>query len=509
MSAPESPDGVRLARLRIALLLFAALTSVPLLGVRDLWQSDEPRYALVGREIVRDGDWIVMHLNREIYTEKPPLYFWCEALLGSLTGDVGPFTARLPSSLSGAIGVLLCFELGRRLLGARIAFAGALMLATAVQWWWLSQRCALDVMLAAFVLAAMLLVEMGRAASGARADRWFVAAFVAAGGGFLVKGPPVLVFFAGALLARAWAAREWRFLARLPWLRGLLALAAVVALWAAPWAARLGLDEVERILVRQTAGRISRSIAHAEPWHFFLRTVPGTFAPWSLAWIGLAWVAWKRRRRAPPGRAGLPDGARYLLAWSAWCLVAFSCFSGKRTLYLLPILPALALCTAFALDRLAPAGRDLLLPVRRVAVGAGLLMLVLALVWMPLADRGFELGPLRVPSQSSRRIGERVRREADAGATVALIDLHYAESVIYFSGLDRVATIDLPWLDPTDGGHPDVRRIRELADRLRDRLVLVLETTEAERLLQALPRGADPIDETSCDGRTYALLRAR
>ena len=54
------------------------------LGATDLWAPDEPRYAQVADEIVTGGHGaaglIVMHVDGEPYSEKPPLYFWLAAL---------------------------------------------------------------------------------------------------------------------------------------------------------------------------------------------------------------------------------------------------------------------------------------------------------------------------------------------------------------------------------------------------------------------------------------------
>ena len=51
------------------------------IGARDLWNPDEPRYAQVAREMLGTGEWVVPHLNGQVYTEKPPLYFWLIALI--------------------------------------------------------------------------------------------------------------------------------------------------------------------------------------------------------------------------------------------------------------------------------------------------------------------------------------------------------------------------------------------------------------------------------------------
>ena len=77
----------RLSPRRQVLLLCAlgAATFLPSLPLRDLWNPDEPRYAEVAREMRVTGEWLVPHLNGEIYSEKPPLLFWLSAL-GQMAG---------------------------------------------------------------------------------------------------------------------------------------------------------------------------------------------------------------------------------------------------------------------------------------------------------------------------------------------------------------------------------------------------------------------------------------
>ncbi len=43
----------------------------------------------------------MLHLNGEVYSQKPPLYFWLAALAGAPANRVSEIAARLPSALSG------------------------------------------------------------------------------------------------------------------------------------------------------------------------------------------------------------------------------------------------------------------------------------------------------------------------------------------------------------------------------------------------------------------------
>src|SRR3546814_20707521 len=50
------------------------------LGLRDPWPADEPRFVLVAKQMWESGDWWFPHRGQELYSDKPPLYFW---LLGA------------------------------------------------------------------------------------------------------------------------------------------------------------------------------------------------------------------------------------------------------------------------------------------------------------------------------------------------------------------------------------------------------------------------------------------
>ncbi len=71
---------------RAALLgaLFAALVTLPGLGIGTLWDNSETAYGEVAREIVLTHDWVVMHLNGQPWFVQPPLYFWLAALLAKV-----------------------------------------------------------------------------------------------------------------------------------------------------------------------------------------------------------------------------------------------------------------------------------------------------------------------------------------------------------------------------------------------------------------------------------------
>ena len=110
------------------------------LGRWDLWNPDEPRYAEVAREMVKGGDWILLHLNGRDYGNKPPLFFWLMAFSSYLWQGFTSFAVRFPSALFGTLTVLLTFFLGKELYTSRAGLFSGLVLATSVEFAYLSTR---------------------------------------------------------------------------------------------------------------------------------------------------------------------------------------------------------------------------------------------------------------------------------------------------------------------------------------------------------------------------------
>jgi 4-amino-4-deoxy-L-arabinose transferase-like glycosyltransferase len=75
------------------------------LGSMDLLSLNEGRRALAIQEMVSSGNWLLPHLNGELYLTKPPLLYWLSSSLGFIWG-VNEWTLRLPSALA-AIAVLI------------------------------------------------------------------------------------------------------------------------------------------------------------------------------------------------------------------------------------------------------------------------------------------------------------------------------------------------------------------------------------------------------------------
>jgi len=390
-SAHEAPVSPRLRGLVLAaaaLLLLAGLDAV------DLWAPDEPRYAQVAEEL-RSGahgpaGLVLLHLNGEPYTQKPPLYFWLAAGIGAPLGRVTELAARLPSALAGIALVALTAALGSRLLGGGAGLLGAALLLSTFSFAHLARRAQLDPLLALLETAALAAFFRLDRGLGARTAN-LAAMHAALGLAVLAKGPvgflvPLLVV--GLYLV--WERRPREIARVFPAWALVLSLGPGLA-WLGAALALAPPGTFGEAMGANVFGRFFAGTSHERPFYYYLYQFPVDALPWTALWPAVFLAA---RRRVFVADPALRDPAslrawRFLLAWVGASVLFFSLSAGKRGLYLLPALPAATLLCADACLRLLGA---LARPPRAVGIGAagGAALLTalgaaaLAAPWLPL-----------------------------------------------------------------------------------------------------------------------------
>jgi 4-amino-4-deoxy-L-arabinose transferase-like glycosyltransferase len=353
------------------LALLAALTFLPGLGSRDLWNPDEARYAEVAREMLLLGHWAVPHLNGQVYTQKPPLFFWAIAFSGWITGGLNETTARLPTALSAIAAVLLVFRIGERFFGRRAAWIAAAAFATCFKILWQGRFGQIDMTLTALVLLGVWFWV--RAYTEDR-PRLYLLFFVAAGLATLAKGPVGLLPPLLSMLVFLGLTRNGREIRRMNVGLGLLLWAAVVFAWLVPAGLDGGREYLEQIVFKQNVTRYADPWHHFQPWYYYLTLIPGEFFPWSFLLPTALVVGWKRITEKPAR-----DGFLFCLCWAAVTVLFFSVSPAKRSVYILTMYPAMALMAGAALDRVAAEWprwrRWLVVP---LGLAAGLILLIVA-----------------------------------------------------------------------------------------------------------------------------------
>jgi 4-amino-4-deoxy-L-arabinose transferase-like glycosyltransferase len=323
------------------LALMALLLGICVFGLgRDLWTPDEPREAEISREMWLDPG-VIPTLNDEIFIEKPPLYYWTVAGVFELTGSATPWAARSVSAASGFLTLLLVFLWGRREFSVGVGALAAIGLATSAQFMISSHWVLIDpLLMLVMTVAAWAAWELLGRNGGARAATVLHAALVV---GLWTKGliGPVLLG-CGLVVMLVWT-RDPRLVWRLRPLTGTVALTLATALFVALVYRQVGfsavrewfwVNHVQRFIEPENTG-------HAQPFYYYLLTIPTAALPW---WVPFADV-FRRSRWRDAQFANRPFRV-YLASLCLGMTLILSASTTKRAIYLLPMLPLLALLIA-------------------------------------------------------------------------------------------------------------------------------------------------------------------
>jgi 4-amino-4-deoxy-L-arabinose transferase-like glycosyltransferase len=335
-------------------MLFALVVLGAGLGLRSPWPADEPRFVLVAKQMWESGEWLFPHRGHELYPDKPPLYFWMLAAAYALVRDWN--AAFLIPSLLAALGTLtLTYDFARRQCDRRAGVWAAGAVLCAFQFAYQAKRAQIDPTVVFFITLGLYGIGRHVLSTGPN-WRWYWLGCFAAGLGVISKGVGFLALL--ALLPYIWMRWRirrgdvWHGLSPIAagqtgrWLLGAPAFLSAIALWLVPMvtvALTSGNPEhrayLDDLLFRQTATRYVNAWHHHQPFWYYGEVILLFWLPFSLfiPWLIGPWRdAWRQR----DARVWWP------LLWALLVLVFFTASSGKRDMYILPALPAIALSAA-------------------------------------------------------------------------------------------------------------------------------------------------------------------
>lgn len=325
-----------------------AITAIVILagiGLRDPWPPDEPRFALMAKEMWETGNWFFPHRGGEIYPDKPPMVMWMILLFYGLIGNL-KIAFLLPSAILSLCTMWMTYDIAKRLYNPKIGLYAGFLLAITLHFILQAKSGQLDapvafwVMLGSYGLLRHLILGP--------AWKWYYLAFFAMGMGIITKGVgflPVLMLFGLIIVSPSWYDKSNKQL--LKWFAGIFFLLIAVSLWLIPMLIQVENNPTpdvlayrDNILLKQTVNRYAKSWAHLQPFYYYvLEVIPlfwlplSLFIPWLIKPIKQAFINKERR-------------IVYPLVMVFFVIFFFSLSKGKRAEYMLPILPMFVLIIA-------------------------------------------------------------------------------------------------------------------------------------------------------------------
>lgn len=270
------------------------------LGGRSILHRDLPRFAVIAREMIMGGDWLVPQQHGKPYLNKPILFIWMVAGPSALVGDANAVLLRLPSALALVVtGLSTCAWARARTGSLAIGRVAGLFVVTMFLTSELGRTGRPDMLAAACSTACAACLDRAALGRGTRRDPWW--AGLALGAGLLSKGPVVMLVPAAVLLLPTpGTTLRGRLGAARPWLVFLVGLA-VAALWVVPAWQRAGDGFFQGLVVRQVSERVAGRGNHQEAWWYYLLELPPVLAPWGLLGTAVALGALHPRVRRAVG----------------------------------------------------------------------------------------------------------------------------------------------------------------------------------------------------------------
>lgn len=324
-------------------LLLILIFSVSLLGLGawGLTESSEARYAEISREMLIDDDFVHPRLLEIQHYHKPPLTYQISALGYKIFG-INEFGARFFLQIALLLQVFLTYRIGLllfkrekiALLASIIYFSFPIVLMA-------SNNLTTDAYLTTFVIMAIYSWLLYRLKS--KIFGLYLAA-IALGLGFLTKGPvvllPFLVFIGTYTFYKG---RRMKFnihslLAALLFL-GVSASWFILVIREIPelWNYFFETHTIERALNAQDFNR-------DKPFWYFFAYSPLVGIPWFFFFLVLLVRNLRKKDKIDPV-------VKMLILNTGIVLLAFSLFSSKLVLYVLPLYLYVALASAFFIQK--------------------------------------------------------------------------------------------------------------------------------------------------------------
>lgn len=203
------------------------------LGVLDLIDPSESRYAFVAQEMLLSNDWVVPKLQMSDgladYMSKPPLHFWATALCYKLFG-VSEWSSRLPSFLSAVLIAICLIGFAQRYINAGVGVTAAIITLSSGLFFFFSGASILDLTFTAGVVVSTvsLLFHLDKNSS----DRFFCSiSAIFAAAAFLIKGPVALIYIIGTPLIFAFLKKEFFIIKRFNWVLFSIVFTLVIFPW--------------------------------------------------------------------------------------------------------------------------------------------------------------------------------------------------------------------------------------------------------------------------------------
>lgn len=348
----------------LCLFVFCYIFLFHQLGLNPLIDVDETRYADMAREILQKSDWITMHLNFNIFYEKPPLYFWMLASSYMLFGKISEFTARFPIALTASFAVFYTYYFGKKTISRVFGLISALILLSCIQFLVLARVAIIDMILSTFIMSSIYSGFLTYFCKESNQKYYWWAAYFFSALAVLAKGLPGLILpFAVMGFVATITGNLKKMFKPENILPGFVIFFTISLPWHLAIFHKNGMAFVNDYIIKQHFSRFidSKGIGRQAPLYFFLPVFAVGFFPWICSFLASTINGIKHLTKdnilslytklkdifAVNEEKRTEKLLVLMICYFALVMLFFSASSTKLATYILPLYPAAALLTGY------------------------------------------------------------------------------------------------------------------------------------------------------------------
>ncbi len=328
-----------------ATLIVAIIVFFGGLGSVDLMSLNEGRRALAIQEMTASGDWLLPHLNGQLYLTKPPLLYWLSSAF-AMFGDVNEWTLRLPSALAAIAVLWIVYRYTNKQAGPWAALFSVQVLVANLGFSMLGRRAEIEMLLTALCVGSIL--SALQYIQDQANKNWIYLSYFLLALALMTKGPLVLLLVTLPLLVAAIYNKNPHIKTVLLNWRGWLIFIVVGLAWYALVTLKLGVDIWATVIKRDMLNKMQSE--SAKPLLSYLGWIAVDFMLLIALFLVRAKEFFKQQMQQPQQLV--------LLLAAIVPFIMFSLFSNKHAKYLLPIYPIIAILLAIKLAAIFDAAKE-------------------------------------------------------------------------------------------------------------------------------------------------------
>lgn len=314
-------------KIKYHIFLFIAFSIFFLSYNRDFTEPDELKYVEISREMLETKNFLYPLYNYELYLDKGPIYFYILIFSQKIFGE-NKFSFIFPSQVFSLLILIIFYKLLKLFeIKENQALLSILVLFSSIQYHFLSKAVRMDIVLSFFVIFSyyLLFLKLFKEKKGLEI---FYGLFLSLA--LLTKGPVALIWFWAVPIIYGLFEKEKKVFKFIFHPLTLLFSMLPVLIWLFLLYDKLGVEPFKEIFFKQTALRISSSFAHQRPIYYYFYSLPLVFFPFSF-FLPFSLI-----------RKDIYRESKFLFIWFLAPFIIFSLISGKLTIYLLPLSPAVS-----------------------------------------------------------------------------------------------------------------------------------------------------------------------